>query len=71
MSRRKVTSLSAFVQNSGNSGRERWSLRATWAAAVIGGDRVRRWSPGNSSEQLSWSGSCRVRGHRSSGHLCG
>ena len=40
MSHREVTSLSAFVQNSGNSGRERWLLRATWTAAVIGGDRV-------------------------------
>ena len=40
MSRREVTSMSAFVQNSGNSGRECWSLRATWTAAVIGGDHV-------------------------------
>ena len=27
-------------ENSGNSGRECWSLWATWTAAVIGGDCV-------------------------------
>ena len=40
MSRREVTSLSAFVQNSGNSGRECWLLWAIWTAAAIGGECV-------------------------------